>query len=144
MDTLEIGGTPAEENCAQVGVTEDFDRFNRLECQAYIAALQKKYGQEPEGAILVIRSNPHDFGSYREVACKFDPENEVARNYAYECEKGLASWEDVDFWTPVSYHASQAIEGTIFELGMLDKATNPKAYPTAAYKAVAEGETVAA
>lgn len=32
-DTYDLGGTPANEPCAQLGHTEDFSRINRLEVE---------------------------------------------------------------------------------------------------------------
>jgi len=44
------------------------------------------FGDPPDGVSLVIRSNPHDFGTYLTVEAVFDPANEQARAYAYRCE----------------------------------------------------------
>lgn len=92
-DTLDIGPTPPGEDCQQVG-TRDYDPMKaRKECHAYIGVLRRKYGEEPEGARLIVKSNPHDFGSYLSVVCKYDPEDEAAANYALDCESG-----DPEFW----------------------------------------------
>lgn len=93
-ETIEIGTTPFEEDCAQVG-SEDYTHRARKECAAFRSQLRRLFGQEPEGASLFIKSNPHDFGNYYEVACRFDDENEAASSYAYACEGGApARWDE--------------------------------------------------
>jgi len=92
-DCLELGPTPCNENCAQVGI-ESYHVIAKQECQRYIDLIRKVVGPEPEGARLRIKSNPHDFGTYYEVACYFDDTNETAIDYAYHCEANLpANWE---------------------------------------------------
>jgi hypothetical protein len=61
QDIIWIGSTPSNEDCAQVG-SPDYARNARIECHAYIDAIRKVCGQEPEGARLTIKSQPHDFG----------------------------------------------------------------------------------
>ena len=87
IDYLEIGATPAEENCEQLGPNYDPEKA-RAECRRFIAAIRATVGPEPEGARLVIRSNRHDFGTYYEVAVRFDSDNETAEDYAYRVETG--------------------------------------------------------
>jgi hypothetical protein len=92
-DMIYIGPTPPAEDCQQVGINYNPVRARR-ECQLYIRALRKVLGNEPEGARLSIKSEQHDFGSYLEVVCYFDCENEKAVDYAYACEgdKSPAKW----------------------------------------------------
>ena len=52
-------------------------------------------GEEPEGTRLTIKANPHDFGTYYEVVCYFDDEDEEAARYAFRCEA-----EAPDEWDP--------------------------------------------
>lgn len=92
MDSINIGATPYEEDCAQVG-DPDYRAKARAECNRYIECLRKVYGSEPSGARLYIKSNPHDFGTYYEVECAFDATPE-AENYAFAVENGLATWYD--------------------------------------------------
>ena len=96
---LEIGCTPYEEDCAQVG-QENFRELASLECQQYIKALRVVYGVEPIGAELGIKWNPHDFGSYTEVVCYYEPNNEKAINYAYTLESGIATWKEANMEAP--------------------------------------------
>lgn len=95
MDSIMIGATPYEEDCAQVG-SDNYHTRARAECNRYIECLRKVYGNEPVGARLYIKSNPHDFGSYLEVECKYDENNEEAIAYAFRVENGLATWDDTE------------------------------------------------
>jgi hypothetical protein len=104
QDTVEIGGAPFEENCAQTG-SKQYDAYelNRLECRAYIVALKRKYGEPPDKALLRIRDYQHDFGTYCETVCRYDTDDEAAMAYATKVEKGLATWASVGMWPPVTY-----------------------------------------
>jgi hypothetical protein len=106
MDRVEIGCTPYEEDCAQVGARDyDYAKVARHECKAYIAALRKVYGTEPEGAYLSIKSNAHDFGSYYEVVCRYEENNAEAAKYAWSLEIGLKTWAEAGMHAPVLYGA---------------------------------------
>ena len=90
---LEIGPTPADEDCAQVGSPNYSDRA-RKECSQFIALIRRTVGIEPPGAKLVVRWNPHDFGDYLEVAVQYDPEIEEAVDYAFRVERDApARWD---------------------------------------------------
>src|SRR3546814_5604696 len=39
---IDLGGTPANEDCAQIGHTPDFERLNRLEVATYRAAVRSE------------------------------------------------------------------------------------------------------
>lgn len=77
MDTIEVGSTPAEEKCAQVGSEGYYERA-KVECQVYRRQLLRLYKAEhkvdalPEGCTLKITSNPHDFGTYYEVGARYN------------------------------------------------------------------------
>lgn len=92
-DTLIIGSSPANEDCAQVG-TDDYGSRARKECSAFIELIRRKLGPEPEGASLRIKGQAHDFGTYYEVAVSYDDTNEKATNYAYKVEsKAPMKWD---------------------------------------------------
>ena len=94
QEIIEIGTTPYEEECAQVG-QDGYRAQAQKECAAYRSQLRRVFGEEPDGARLKIKGNSHDFGTYFEVACYFDPENEAAATYAYRCEaEAPAQWDD--------------------------------------------------
>ena len=93
-DHITIGPVPCEEPCAQVGAP-DYQQQARQECTRFINLLRRTLGEEPENAHLAIKSNPHDFGTYYEVVCHFDDDDEEAAKYAYRCESEAPSqWDD--------------------------------------------------
>jgi hypothetical protein len=86
-DYISIGGTaPSEEPCAQVG-RYDYEAAAKREGSRFIELIRKCCGREPEGAKLALKSFPHDFGTYYEVVCYFDDDNEKAKNYAFKVER---------------------------------------------------------
>lgn len=130
METIEIGGTPCNEACAATGVTENASSLNRLECQAYIEGLRRKYGNEPEGAELRTKGNPHDYGTYYEVVCRFASDKPDAREYAERVESGLQTWFEVGMWTPVMYDDKSQPISIIRDPALWLQETNPGAHAT--------------
>ena len=104
-DSLYIGESPWDETCAQVG--SDMYLVNaRKECQRFIDQIRRHYGDEPVGARLYTKSNPHDFGSYLSVECEFvwdpsemDEEWTPSQVYAFAIEGDelgvLQNWDEV-------------------------------------------------
>lgn len=94
MDYLTIGSSPAGEDCAQVG-SKDYGTRARRECNAFINQLRRQFGEEPDGAELRVKGQSHDFGTYYEVWCYYDPAVEGALAYALKCEGEAATeWDD--------------------------------------------------
>lgn len=92
-DYLSIGAAPPEEDCAQVG-QPGYHEQARRECQAYRDLLRRTLGPEPPGARLIIKSNPHDFGDYLDVACQYEDTDPEAKAYAFRCEsEGPETWD---------------------------------------------------
>jgi hypothetical protein len=89
---IDIGSSPPGEPCAQVGTDDYFVRARR-ECKAYIALLRRALGPEPPGAALAVHANPHDFGTYLSVVCFYEPDQDIAIDYAFRCES-----EGPEFW----------------------------------------------
>lgn len=81
-----LGPCPAEEEAAQ-STDPDFHEHNKAECRAYITAIKRVCGEPPEGATLRIKTESHDFTSYREVVVEFDGNNEAAAAYAAKCDE---------------------------------------------------------
>jgi hypothetical protein len=94
-DALSLGATPYGEACASVG-DEDYRTRARAECRAYIGQLTRMFGEPPDGCRLIIRSCPHDFGSYLDVEAVFDPDNEPAVRFAYRLEDGVPELWDAE------------------------------------------------
>jgi hypothetical protein len=92
-DFVELGSSPAEEECVQVRSGEDYLPAMRAECKRYLELIRKVCGEEPEGARLAIKSNSHDFGTYLDVVCYYDDGDEEAAEYAWGLEdKVPAKW----------------------------------------------------
>ena len=93
-EQVDLGPVPGEEMAASVGAEDYLERSTR-ECLVYKRMLSRLH-PIPEGidAKLAVKSFPHDFGTYREVVVKFDPNDEAATNYAYDLESNSpASWD---------------------------------------------------
>jgi hypothetical protein len=93
-DSINIGCTPSGEQCEQVGTPEYDSAKARFECNVFIRQLRRIFGDEPDGARLYVKSNPHDFGSYLEVECYFDDDNQASMDYAFRCEGEMPEWWD--------------------------------------------------
>ena len=100
-DYLNIGPTPANEDCAQFR-TAGYKEAALRECNRFIQQLRKQFGIEPEGASLKVQSFPYDgsnFGDidyYYEVVCEFDENIPESVEYAYHCESDAWNdWEDI-------------------------------------------------
>lgn len=93
-ETLTLGPTPASEACEQLGA--HYDPANaRAECRAFIGQLIRVFGEPPDGARLVVVSNPHDFGAYLEVGVRFDGDDQRAAEYAYRLEsEAPGEWDE--------------------------------------------------
>ena len=106
---VDIGGAPANADCAQLGRTPDFERANRLEVAAYKAAIIARFGPPPEGCALVELRNPHDFGTYYTLGVRIaDEDAAIAEAAAYldDVEEGLGSWVEAGFTSPVTYDSA--------------------------------------
>lgn len=94
LDYLTLGPAPAGEDCVQVGVS-NYQQKAIKECQKYIKLLKKKFPDRPKECVFIIKSNPHDFGSYLEVNIKFDDESSDQKEYAYNVERNRPeTWND--------------------------------------------------
>ena len=74
--TLDLGGAPWNEDCAQIGHTLNFDLVNTAEAMLYRAALIAVAGFPPAGITLRIKANAHDFGTYRTVEARIDDDQD--------------------------------------------------------------------
>ena len=61
---LELGAGPANEPCAQLGRTHDFERVNRHELRAFQAAVIAVNDPPPAPLEFTAIANAHDFGTY--------------------------------------------------------------------------------
>ncbi|HNU12559.1 MAG TPA: hypothetical protein PKJ45_14530 [Rubrivivax sp.] len=77
MDYIELGPAPAEESCAQVG-DEDYEAESRRECLTYVRQIYRTFPVPPGvNARFLVRSFPHDFGTYREVVVEYQATREA-------------------------------------------------------------------
>lgn len=93
-DYIDIGPNPADETlCYDV---QSSAKEQQSECRAFITAIRRKLGEEVGSARLAIKGNPHDFGTYYEVVCYYDDNDEEGMNYAFKCESDAPStWAEV-------------------------------------------------
>lgn len=104
--TIDLGGAPANEDCAQLGITPDFRAVNLFEVLSYRAAIIAVHGPPPEGCRLEPVSHRHDFGTYATLALIIQDDAPLgpARNYADTVEDGLGNWHEAVMAPPVTYH----------------------------------------
>lgn len=96
-DYLTLGGAPYDEQCVQVTDKADYKPAMRLECARYKTQLEKQFADRPDTVWFVIKTFPHDFGSYSEVCISFDPDNVESTDYAQHVEWYMpATWRDTD------------------------------------------------
>ena len=112
-DYVDIGPSPAEEPCAQLGVP-GYEKKAREECTRFIDLIRRTLGEEPGSAHLAIKGSSHDFGYYYSVVCYFDDRDEAAAGYAYRCEdEAPTEWgeDDPDKAPPTRYHGLRQLFG---------------------------------
>ena len=107
-DYMDIGSAPCDEECVQVAPEGGYHDNMRAECRRFRDLIRKKMGAEPPGAGLAVKSNSHDFGTYYDVVCWYDEEDEEAYDYALACEAHAPrTWLD-DHLTPEDQAAIRA------------------------------------
>jgi len=93
-DTYEIGSSPNEEECAQVG-SDNFTERAKRECTAYKNQLERAFPGMPGGMYLSVKSCPHDLGTYYDVVVHFDDEREDHSEFLWgKLEVGCDVWDD--------------------------------------------------
>ena len=114
---IDLGGAPANEECAQLGHTPSFDDVNAYEVSAYQVGIIARFGPPPSGCRLAALANRHDFGTYRTLVLHVENELDAAvRAYADQVEDGLGSWLEAGITPPVTY------EGMLATLAHRDRA----------------------
>ena len=93
MDMLHLGPTPCNEDCQQLGPNYNAARAMR-ESRVFIDQLQRHFGTPPGDACFSVQHCNHDFGTYLEVAIKFNPNNEEEVDFAFNVEnKAPHNWD---------------------------------------------------
>lgn len=114
IEYMEIGPTPCEEDCAQVG-ENDFRQRASKEMDAYINLLYRKFPQaEDKGITFKKKWFQHDFGTYGEVCIYWNTDDSEADEFAYEIERNLP-----DVWD------REAMQELGLELSRLESKDNP-------------------
>lgn len=87
LDYLNLGSTPSDEDCAQVG-GPDYQNIANKELDAYKAQLERMFpGLETHKRMEFKKMwFPHDFGSYGEIVITYDDDNELEAATAIEIE----------------------------------------------------------
>jgi len=92
QDYVSLGPLPSDESCAQIG-DANYAVQARMECTRFIALLRATFGPEPSGAWLTTKAFDHDYGTYYEVVCYFNPRAPASIDYAFRCEREApTSW----------------------------------------------------
>lgn len=94
-DYIELGSAPCEEDCAQVGSENYYEKVVE-ESKRYISLLEKKFGKyRPLNCSFRKKSFPHDFGTYYEVVVTYNSNDEDSVKFAYHVENNLpTTWGD--------------------------------------------------
>lgn len=104
-----LGGTPCDEECAQVG-SEDYGQRMRVESRAYVAQLYRMFpGAVEANCDFRNKSFSHDFGTYHEVCITFDPNEDASARFACNVEKNLpAKWDTIAQLAIDLYHGPKS------------------------------------
>lgn len=95
-DYLHLGSTPADEDCAQVG-RDDYRQRAMAELNTWRKQLHREFPEIQNSGLvsLVIKAESHDFGTYHELAVRFDDAEETAIDLALRIEAECAGrWDD--------------------------------------------------
>ena len=140
---MNIGPVPTEENAAQVG-SADYDEQSRRECRVLLRMLERLFPiPDDTPATLVVKSFPHDFGSYREVCVQYDETHPEAVEYAFELEGDTpAEWDAIAryelMWIERLEHLNQAVR-----CGAMAPADVPEHYRSGEYPKLPADHTFA-
>ena len=101
FETFQIGPTPSDENCAQVG-SPNYNDLNMIEVAVFKNQCKRQFPNIPNGAYYIRTRNEHEFGTYHELGIKFEEDNEFeedggeASNYAYNVENNVPEhWDEI-------------------------------------------------
>lgn len=94
IEYMEIGPTPCEEDCAQLG-TSDYRKISNIEMTAYINQLCREFATRLDYVDFGKKWFNHDFGSYGEVVVYYNTEDEESTKAAFFIESHLPMrWDD--------------------------------------------------
>ena len=111
---LELCSVPTDEPCAMVGA-DDYAKRARIECHAFIDQLERAFPHAVDaGCTFRIRSNPHDFGTYYEVAVFYDDDDEEQTRAVYDIENDLPTTWDEDARNYLAAHGYETVPRSEF------------------------------
>lgn len=93
MNYLSFDTTPIEEECAQAGSVEYYQKAKK-EGETLIKQLKRQFGEPPNGCSLKMKLNPHDFGNYFTVNVFFDENKDNCVEYAMKIENDFPEFWD--------------------------------------------------
>jgi len=94
-DYLTLGTTPYEEDCVQVITGEAYHEMMKKEAAVYRDYLMRLFPEPPKDTYFSFMMFSHDFGTYWEVVCWYDAEDETALDFSFEVENTLpAKWDE--------------------------------------------------
>jgi hypothetical protein len=97
LDILEISPTPAEEQCQQTS-TENYAALAKKECRIFKEMLERLFPipeHLQEDVYFYIKGSPHDFGTYYEVAMKFNAAIPEVVDFVYNVDENAPSrWDE--------------------------------------------------
>lgn len=86
-----IGPAPLEEECAQVG-NEGYLDLAKIECRVFLNMLTRVLKPTIR---LSVMAHLHDSGTYHEVACHFDPNDEAQEEEMLRLERETpGEWDE--------------------------------------------------
>lgn len=98
-DFIQLGSTPTEEECAQVGTDDGFER-SKKECSVYIAQLNRQFPKQPGNCYFKTKTFQHSIGKndiaeIKEVVLFFENNDEEESKWAFALEERLPDhWDE--------------------------------------------------
>lgn len=111
-DYLNIGCTPSDEPCAQVG-QGNYQKQSMIEVRVFAHQCQRVLAANfPEVLVNVAgKSFPHDFGTYREVVVYYDDDDQKQVEQAFFLESvDLSNWDEEALQELTSYNYTLHLE----------------------------------
>jgi hypothetical protein len=91
-DYMCLGNVP----CCEDGIPMNKDG-HRAECKRFAVMLDEIFINKPENAYFSIKANPHEYGTYYEVAINFDDDCPESEQFAYFVESNTPQyWTETD------------------------------------------------
>lgn len=95
-EIMTIGPAPPAESPVPIG-RPDYDERSRRECRVFKRMLARLHPVPLDcPATLIVKSSPHEFGSYRDVCVHYDRADAAATEYAFALERDTPTqWDAI-------------------------------------------------